>query len=89
MTILRRELSAAVVAIKMDSMLRRELKLNVQGSTFWTDSMLVLQYINNHTKRFQTFVANRVALIHDGSSPDQWRYVNTELNPADDASRGL
>ncbi|XP_038052505.1 uncharacterized protein LOC119725213 [Patiria miniata] len=89
MTIPRLELSAAVVAVKMEQMLRRELKLNVCGSTFWTDSMLVLQYIKNTSKRLHTFAANRVAVIHDGSSVDQWRYVNTDRNPADDASRGL
>ena len=88
-TIPRLELSAAVVAVRMDQMLRRELRLQVQGSTFWTDSMLVLQYVGNQSKRFQTFVANRVATIHDGSTANQWRYVNSEQNPADDASRGL
>ena len=89
MTIPRLELSAAVVAVNMDQMLQRELKRNTCGSTFWTDSILVLQYIKNRSKRLHTFVANRVAVIHDGSSVDQWRYVNTDLNPADDASRGL
>jgi len=48
-----------------------------------------MNYIRSNDKRFHTFVANRVAIIHDGSSPSQWRYVNTEANPADDASRGL
>ena len=28
-------------------------------------------------------------MIHDGSSPTQWRYVDTSSNAADDASRGL
>jgi hypothetical protein len=44
---------------------------------------------NNESGRFKTFVANRIAAIHDHSSPSQWRYVNTEVNPADYASRGL
>ena len=48
-----------------------------------------MNYITSNDKRFHTFVANRVAIIHNGSSPSQWRYVNTEANPADDASRGL
>ena len=89
MTIPRLELSAAVVAIRMDSLLRHEMRLEVQDTMFWTDSMIVLQYIKNTAKRFHTFVSNRVAIIHDGSLPSQWRYVDTASNPADDASRGL
>ena len=89
MTIPRLELSAAALAVKVDAMLRRELELQVTDSVFWTDSMIVLQYICSTSRRFQTFVANRVALIHDGSDPSQWRYVKSEQNPADDASRGL
>ena len=34
-------------------------------------------------------MANRLSIIHDGSSPDQWRYVDSRSNPDDDASRGL
>ena len=30
-----------------------------------------------------------MTIIHDGSSPSLWRYLNTEANPADDTSRGL
>ena len=89
MTIPRLELSAAVVAVRMDSMLRQELKMTLTDSVFWTDSTTVLQYIKNTTKRFHTFVANRIAVIHDGSQPTQWRYVEGQSNPADDASRGL
>ncbi|XP_028394892.1 uncharacterized protein LOC114519037 [Dendronephthya gigantea] len=89
LTIPRMELSAAVVATKLDGMCRRELSLRINQSFFWTDSTCVLRYIENEDKRFQTFVANRVAAIHNSSSPSQWHYVNTELNPADDASRGV
>ena len=56
---------------------------------FWTDSTCVLRYIANQDKLFQTFVANRPATIQEVSSPSQWRYVNTQSNPADDASRGV
>ena len=34
-------------------------------------------------------MANRVAEIHDQSSPAQWRHVDTAQNPADDVSRGM
>ena len=43
----------------------------------------------NEDARFQTFVANRLVVIHEGSNTRDWRYVNTYLNPADYASRGL
>ena len=89
MTIPRLELSAATVAVKLDKMIKKELEIKVNKSVFWTDSTSVLRYICNEDKRFHTFVANRISTIHDGSKPDQWRYVDTKLNSADDASRGL
>jgi hypothetical protein len=89
MTIPRLELSAALLAVRIDRMLHKELDLDLANSVFWTDSMLVLQYIKNETKRFHTFVENRVSEIRDSSVPSQWRYVNTAVNPADDISRGL
>ena len=88
-TIPRMKLSAAVVATRLDKMMRQELNLAIDESTFWTDSTCVLRYIENESRRFQTFVANRVSKIHDASKPSQWRYVSTNLNPADDTSRGL
>ncbi|KAK3704536.1 hypothetical protein QZH41_006330 [Actinostola sp. cb2023] len=88
-TIPRLELSAAVVAVKLDKMLREELELPIQESLFWTDSTTVLQYISNETKRFSTFVANRLAVIHDTSNAQQLRHVDSKSNPADDSSRGL
>ena len=88
-TIPRLELCAAVLSVKLDCMLRHELDIQLSDSMFWTDSTVVLRYIRNEDKRFHTFVANRVATIHESSLPKQWQYVNTDLNPADDVSRGL
>ena len=89
MTIPRLELAAAALAVKVDGALQRELDLKLEKSVFWTDSTIVLCYINNASKRFLTYVANRVAVIHGGSTTDQWRHVPSDLNPADDLSRGL
>ena len=54
---------------------------------FWSDSTSVLQYIRNQGRRFRTFVANRLAVIRDGSQLTQWKYVPTSDNPADLVSR--
>ncbi|XP_070548362.1 uncharacterized protein [Ptychodera flava] len=88
-TVPRLRLCAAVTAVRMDSLLRGKLRMSLEESVFWTDSTTILHYIWSKTKRFQTFVANRLAIIHDGSNPSQWRYVSSKDNPADDASRGL
>ncbi len=88
-TIPRMELTAAVVAAKMDRMLKQELQLQLEDSVFWTDSLTVLQCIENEASRFKTFVANRVSFIREASEPSQCKYVGTSLNPADMASRGI
>ena len=88
-TIPRLELAAAVLVVKMDKMQKTELQFQLDESVFWTDSMTVLKYIGNNTRRFQTFVANRVSIIRDMSKVSQRRHIGSNLNPADDASRGL
>ena len=84
----RLELTAATLAVKLDKMLRKELEVPINRSVFWTDSTSVLRYIENEDKRFHTFVSNKLTIIHDGSTPGQWRYVDTKRNPSDAASRG-
>ena len=49
----------------------------------------MLQYIRKKSKRFHTFVANRLSVIHEISAPHQWRHISSELNPADEVSIGL
>jgi len=70
---------------------RLELQAAVPvGQTFfWSDSMTSLQYIKNETRRFQTFVASRVAEINETSSPEQWHHIPGVINTADDGSRGV
>lgn len=49
----------------------------------------MLGYNNNEVRRFHVFVANRIQQIKSSTQPKQWRYVASEHNPADHASRGL
>ena len=82
------ELTAATVSIRVGELLRIE----VDGDSelvYHADSTTVLRYVANEQQRFHVFVANRVQLIRDHSSPRQWKCVDSTENPADDASRGL
>ena len=74
-TIPRLELQATVLAVRLSNSVLKELDLQVGKTFFWSDSMTSLQYIKNQTRRFQTFVANRVAEIHESTSQEQWHHV--------------
>jgi hypothetical protein len=89
MSIPRLELQAAALSVKMYLTVKEELTYQIHNVVFWTDSMTVLQYIKNESKRFHVYVANRIADIRDATSPQQWRHCPGILNPADYASRGL
>ena len=89
LTIPRLELQAATLATRQDTLLRRELDVELEPSQFWTDSTIILQYIFNQERRFHTFVANRVTEIQGKSEVEQWHHVLTKDNPTDDASRGV
>ena len=83
------ELEAATLAVKLNVAILREVRRTDLMTTFWTDSITVFHMIHNSSKRFPIFVANRLAKIDETSNPNQWRYVPSNLNPADDATRGL
>ena len=85
----RLELQAATIAVCAHAMILKEIDLDISLTFFWTDSKITLQYINNESRRFKTYVANRVSEIRDVSKPSQWRHCPGSLNPADDVSGGL
>ena len=88
-TIPRLELTAALLSVRISASLREELEYDQITEVFYTDSQVVLGYIKNDARRFHVFVANRVQQIRDNSTPDQWKYIETKENPADESSRGL
>ena len=63
--------------------------MEINKITFYTDSNVVLGYIQNKSQRFYVYVANRVQTIPKISSPKQWKYVGTSENPADLSTRCL
>ena len=74
-TIPRLELMASLMAVRISSLIRGELEIPIDRVTFWTDSVTVLQYIRNETRRFHRFVATRLEEIHEQMAPCSW---NTE-----------
>lgn len=65
------------------------LFIDIDKVMMYTDSRIVLGYINNSTRRFYVYVGNRVQRIRKSTEPDQWTYVNTNANPADEGTRSI
>jgi hypothetical protein len=65
------------------------LKLTVHNIYLWTDSSIVLTWIQDVPSRWKTFISNRVTLIQEATSGATWRHVPSSDNPADLISRGI
>ena len=57
--------------------------------TAWTDSSIVLAWLDGQPREFKQFVANRVSFILQATRPQTWKHVPTWDNPADCSSRGM
>ena len=89
LTIPRLELCGAVLLAQLLDNIRKVFNLPTTQLYTWTDSTIVLSWLNGDPKRFKTYVCNRVSNIVELIGPDRWRHVCGAENPADCASRGL
>ena len=88
LTIVRMELQAAVLAVRLANTIKQEMTMTIDETALWSDSKVVLHYIRNESRRFHTFVANRVSEIQESSKLEEWRHIPGKGNPADIGSRG-
>lgn len=86
-TIPRLELCGAVLATELAEIISVQLGIPLQTMRFYTDSRVVLGYIGNRTRRFYTYVSNRVDRILRISNANQWNFISSEKNPADSCTR--
>lgn len=84
----RLELCAALTGAQLAKVLQTELTILLRSIYLWTDSTTVLQWIQSSSCRYKVFVGTRICEIQELTSPEQWRYVTSDLNPADDITRG-
>ena len=88
-TIPRLELCGALVMAQILSQCKDVLKIPIDHTYAWTDSTIVLSWLQGSPHRFKSFVGNRVAQIMELIPPHRWRHIISEDNPADCASRGM
>lgn len=65
-----------MLAVELADLVSAELDLQLDAVTYYSDSKVVLGYINNETRHFYVYVSNRVLRIRRSSHPDQWLCAN-------------
>ena len=87
LSIPRLELCAAVDGAIATQQIVQDLKLNPSDVFLYSDSKVVIGYLQNSSRRFSRYVTRRVGLILKSFPSSQWKYVSTDDNPGDIASR--
>lgn len=89
-TIPRLELMAAHLLAKLVKYVQSVLlsRLKVDETLLFTDSSVVLAWLNTPSHTLKTFVSTRVSKINDSVTSKCWYHVSGGSNPADVCSRG-
>uniref|UniRef100_A0ABD2W7T1 DUF5641 domain-containing protein n=1 Tax=Trichogramma kaykai TaxID=54128 RepID=A0ABD2W7T1_9HYME len=87
-TIPRLELCAAELLVRLYLEAGFESFMSINKIFFWSDSMIVLQWLKKNPKVLKVFEANRVIKIQKVQKNVEWGHVRTHDNPADALSRG-
>ncbi|GBP09557.1 hypothetical protein EVAR_91266_1 [Eumeta japonica] len=87
MSIPRLELQAALLACRLATNIQKEHGIATERRVLWCDSKTVLRWIRSDPRAYKPFVAHRLAELDERSDRNEWRWVNSADNPADDATR--
>ncbi|XP_055590641.1 uncharacterized protein LOC129742723 [Uranotaenia lowii] len=87
LSIPRLELQAAVEGSRLIQRITNALTLPVTRRYIWSDSTTVLSWLRSDSRRYHQFVSCRVGEILRTTSINEWRYVPTKLNVADEATK--
>ncbi|XP_065354646.1 uncharacterized protein LOC135949114 [Calliphora vicina] len=88
-TLPRKELCGAELLAKMIKSVQSQLSLSNYKLYLWTDSTIVLAWLQKPPNKWKTFVENRVSSIIEKVGRESWYHVDSKSNPADLASRGI
>ncbi|XP_071053600.1 uncharacterized protein [Onthophagus taurus] len=88
-TIPRLELCACLHFAKILTIVKGSLTLDLHKIYLWTDSKIVLAWLNSNAGTLKTIVANRIIEIQAVTNLEQWHHVKSKDNPADLLTREL
>ncbi|XP_062713880.1 uncharacterized protein LOC134290715 [Aedes albopictus] len=87
LSIPRLELQAAIIGCRLLKTLCASHSLPIKRRFMWTDSKTVLAWINSDHRRYRQFVACRIGEILSKSNAEEWMWIPTKQNVADEATK--
>ncbi|XP_062538055.1 uncharacterized protein LOC134206371 [Armigeres subalbatus] len=83
----RLELQAAMIGTRMMDSVWRSLDIHVSRRYLWSDSSTMLCWLRSDSRWYHQFVAVRVGEILTLTSADEWHYMPSKINIADEATK--
>lgn len=85
----RLELCGALLLAKLLEKIKESLKNYILSVYCWTDSQVVLAWLQGNKTKWDKYITTRTTYIKTIVQATDWRYVKSNENPADCATRGL
>ncbi|GFQ69720.1 integrase catalytic domain-containing protein [Trichonephila clavata] len=85
----RLELCSALLLANLLHATLPTLTVPISETFAWSDSKITLAWLKSEPRRWQPFVANRVAQIQELTPNVHWNFVSGLENPADCGTRGI
>ncbi|XP_055645281.1 uncharacterized protein LOC129781728 [Toxorhynchites rutilus septentrionalis] len=86
-TVPRMELQACVLGARLAKFVIEGHAFPSISSYFWSDSSTALSWINADPRKYSPFVTFRVGEILENTNRADWRWVPSQQNPADEATK--
>ena len=83
------ELCGAQVLARLLQHVKDMLQVPLSDIYAWTDSTIVLSWLEGNPRRFKTYVGNRISAMVEQFPLDRWNHFVGSENPADCACHGI
>ncbi|XP_035907255.1 uncharacterized protein LOC118509982 [Anopheles stephensi] len=87
LTIPKLELQACVLGARFLLYTQEHHPIKAKRRVLWSDSTVALSWIRADPRNYKPFVAHRVVELLESTSANEWRWVPTDHNPADEATK--
>lgn len=87
LSIPRKELQSGLLGSRLAINVAESQTFKIDKRVFWTDSSTLLSWLGSDQRKYHQFVAHRVGEILENTNVNEWRWIPSKLNVADDLTK--